>query len=127
MITLGWEGGKIDGHTFQSTLFSHFYDCAWVAMAEAVMPSLYVRHPRVQDGGFWHFHMLDEGGLCRQNVQALGGGQGSVHEHGVTFVSNPTGHGVKMGASGKPLIYFFMLFVLFPAFLSKKSTLFEKY
>ncbi len=30
-------------------------------------------------------------------------------------------------SSGKPLIYFSMLFMLFPAFLSKKSTLFEKY
>jgi len=29
--------------------------------------------------------------------------------------------------SGKPLIYFSMLFMLFHAFLSKKSTLFEKY
>jgi len=32
-----------------------------------------------------------------------------------------------MDASGKPLIYFSMLFMLFHAFLSKKSTLFEKY
>jgi len=66
-------------------------------MAKVAMPSLYVRHPHVQDGGFWRFHMLDEGGLCSQNVQALGGGQGYAHEHSVTFVSNPTGHGVEMG------------------------------
>jgi len=33
----------------------------------------------------------------------------------------------SLAASGKPLIYFSMLFMLFHAFLSKKSTLFEKY
>src|SRR6266702_5588812 len=41
--------------------------------------------------------MLDEGSLHRQNVEARGGGQGPAHEHGVTLVSYPTGHGIKMG------------------------------
>ncbi len=41
--------------------------------------------------------MLDEGSLHRQNVEVLGGGQGPTHEHGVTLVSYPTGHGIKMG------------------------------
>ncbi len=40
--------------------------------------------------------MLDEGSLCGEDVQAFGGGNGSMHEHGIALVGHPTVCGVEV-------------------------------